>query len=116
MGQRKKTNPYKTLSPNYSSIVSYPDPEVKDKFLREARAILKEAGEILREYGIETLQINVNKAGIAVSGEVTTYYKKPGEEIGVFVEISAGCIGSSYNRTRTDSIELRACTERFVPH
>ena len=45
--------------------------ERKEQFLRDAAALLRETGRHLARHGLAQADVRINRAGMAVSGEVT---------------------------------------------
>lgn len=73
----------------------------KTRFLRTGSVLLKEGAKELVEKGIvDTSKISVNRAGIAVSGEVYGYLYAPGLHHGVLVTITGG----SFSNNRLDRL------------
>lgn len=70
----------------------------KTRFLRAGSALLKAVAKSLVAKGVaETSKISVNRAGIAVSGDVHGHLYAPGLQHGVLVTITGG--GFSNNRS-----------------
>ncbi|MBI4671037.1 MAG: hypothetical protein HY741_05150 [Chloroflexi bacterium] len=84
----------KQLQPRYGQIDGYgADTQAhKDQFLRDGRAYLKSVGEYLAVL-IPGLQVElcVNKAGVAVSGEVFAYFSAPGG-FRLFVQVGTSAL------------------------
>ena len=84
----------KQLQSRYGQIDGYGvDTQAhKDQFLRDGRAYLKSVGEYLAVL-IPGLQVDVtvNKAGVAVSGEVYAYFTAPGG-FRLFVEVGTSAL------------------------
>lgn len=73
----------------------------KTRFLRTGSVLLKEVAKELVAKGIvATSKISVNRAGIAVSGEVYGYLYAPGLHHGVLVTITGG----SFSNNRLDRL------------
>lgn len=66
--------------------------ERKEQFLREAAALLRETGRHLAQHGLTQAEVRINRAGMAVSGEVTADFWNAEARRGVWVEISATCL------------------------
>jgi len=64
--------------------------ENKSKFLRDAAKLMRTIGRILmaEPYNLPYTSVTVNKAGIAVSGEVALYIVLPDMENGLMVQVS----------------------------
>jgi hypothetical protein len=57
--------------------------ELKEQFLREARALLKETGEFLTQSGWTGCEIRINPAGVAVSGDVYAEFWRPADPLNI---------------------------------
>ena len=57
--------------------------ELKEQFLRDARAVLKQTGEFLTRLGWTGPKIRVNLAGVAVSGDVYAEFWKPADPLNI---------------------------------
>ena len=67
--------------------------ELKEQFLRDARALLKQTGEFLTRLGWTECEIRVNSAGVAVSGDVYAEFWKPADPLNiVYCTIGASAI------------------------
>ena len=55
--------------------------ELKEQFLREARVLLKQAGQFLAQAGWAECDIRVNPAGMAVSGDVHADFWDPADPL-----------------------------------
>jgi hypothetical protein len=67
--------------------------ELKEQFLRDARALLKQTSEFLTQLGWTECEIRVNSAGVAVSGDVYAEFWKPADPLNiVYCTISASAI------------------------
>ena len=84
----------KQLQSRYGQIDGYGvDTQAdKDQFLRDGRAYLKSVGEHLAALipGLQ-VELRVNKAGVAVSGEVFAYFTAPGG-FRLFVEVGTSAL------------------------
>ncbi|CDQ09210.1 conserved protein of unknown function [Acidithiobacillus ferrivorans] len=73
----------------------------KARFLRAGSALLKSAAKELVSKGVaETSVISVNRAGIAVSGDVYGYVYAPGLRHGVLITLTGG----SFSGNRSDRL------------
>lgn len=73
----------------------------KARFLRAGSALLKAVAKKLVAKGVvETSKISVNRAGIAVSGDVYGHLYAPGLQHGVLVTITGG----SFSNNRSDRL------------
>jgi hypothetical protein len=97
----------KQLQSRYGQIDGYGDDTQanKDQFLRDGRAYLKSVGEHLAAMipGLQT-ELMVNKAGVAVSGEVYAYFTAPGG-FRLFVQVGTSALP-------TGSLTLRILSGR----
>jgi hypothetical protein len=57
--------------------------ELKEQFLRDARALLKQTSEFLTRLGWTVCDIRVNTAGVAVSGDVYAEFWKPADPLNI---------------------------------
>jgi len=57
--------------------------ELKEQFLRDARALLKKTGEYLTPLGWTECEIRVNPAGMAVSGDVYAEFWRPADPLNI---------------------------------
>ena len=91
-----------------SHIDGYSDDHMalKLQFLRDAQALLKQAGQFLAANGLTQCDVHKNESGMAGSGEVYGEYWKP-EDPGRRVHV---CVESScVDRAREDGVDsLRA--------
>ncbi len=63
----------------------------KQRFLRESKKLLDRVARNLLATGVvEKTQVSVNRAGIAVGGDVYGYFYAPGLEHGVLITITQG--------------------------
>jgi hypothetical protein len=73
--------------------------ELKEQFLRDARALLKQTGEFLTRLGWAECEIRVNPAGVAVSGDVYAEFWKTADPLDiVYCTIGASAIPFSGRR------------------
>jgi hypothetical protein len=83
---------------------------LKEQFLRDARALLKQAGKILARIGWTECDIRVNPAGPAVSGDVHADFWKPDDPLNtVYCTISASCVAFG---GRKDGVLIMARKEK----
>jgi hypothetical protein len=81
--------------------------ELKEQFLRDARALLKQTCEFLTQSGWTDCEIRVNSAGVAVSGDVYAEFWKPADPLNiVYCTISTSAIPFS---GRKDGVIITAC-------
>lgn len=67
--------------------------EYKDQFLHDARALLKQTGELLTRLGWTECELRVNPAGVAVSGDVYAEFWKPSDPLNIiYCTIGASAI------------------------
>lgn len=64
----------------------------KEQFLRDAAALLRETAKHLAAHGLTQSNVCANRAGVAVSGEVSADYRNPETLRGVWVQIGATCL------------------------
>jgi hypothetical protein len=57
--------------------------ERKEQFLRDAAALLRETGKHLARHSLTQSDVRINRAGMAVSGEVTADFWNPEARRGV---------------------------------
>lgn len=57
--------------------------ELKEQFLRDARALLKQTSEFLTRLGWMECEIRINSAGVAVSGDVYAEFWKPADPLNI---------------------------------
>ena len=102
----------KQLQSRYGQIDGYGvDTQAnKDQFLRDGRAYLKSVGDYLAALipGLQ-VELQVNKAGIAVSGEAIAYFTAPGGHR-LFVEVGTSALQSLSGRADfvTVLVQLRS--------
>jgi len=83
---------------------------LKLQFLRDAQALLKQAGQFLAANGLTQCDVHKNESGMAGSGEVYGEYWKP-EDPGRRVHV---CVESScVDRAREDGVILYARTQPY---
>lgn len=83
---------------------------LKEQFLRDIRALLKEAGQILARIGWSECDIRVNPAGPAVSGDVHADFWKPDDLLNtVYCTIGASCVSFG---GRNDGVIIMARKEK----
>jgi hypothetical protein len=91
----------KSLSPDGSyscgdqSINAYSQKgqELKEQFLRDARALFKQTGEFLTQLGWTEWDMRVNPGGVAVSGDVYAEFWKPSDPLNIiYCTIGASAI------------------------
>lgn len=89
--------------------------ELKEQFLRDARALLKQTGEFLTQSGWTDCEIRVNSAGVAVSGDVYAEFWKPSDPLNIiYCTIGASAIPFS---GRKDGVIIMARQhQREAPH
>jgi len=104
----KKLRSDSSYSSDHGMICAYSTHgyECKERFLRHAAALLREAGKHLSQRGLTRSDVRINRAGMAVSGEVTADYWNPDTLRGVWVEISATCL--SLLSGRKDGVSILA--------
>lgn len=92
---------YKCLAPdgaynNGANTISGYNPDaalLKDQFLRDARALLKQTQQVLAKSGWTEYLICANPAGMAVSGEVFADFWTPADSLNiVFCEVSSSAV------------------------
>ena len=67
--------------------------ELKEQFLRDARALLKDTGEFLIQSGWTECDIHVNSAGVAGSGDVYAEFWRPADTLNIiYCTIGASAI------------------------
>jgi hypothetical protein len=87
--------------------------ELKEQFLREARALLKQAGQFLAQAGWTECDIRVNPAGTAVSGDVHADFWDPADPLNtVYCTIGASAVSFG---GRKDGVIIMARKEKRAP-
>jgi hypothetical protein len=94
---------------------STPGHERKERFLRDAAALLRETGKHLARRGLTQSDVRINRAGIAVSGEASANCWNPITMRGVWVEISTTCLSLLSGRKDGVSILSRWRTYKAEP-
>jgi len=105
MEKIKSLAPDGSYSSGDQSINGYSqtDQELKEQFLRDARALLKQAGQFLAQAGWTEYDIRVNPAGMAVSGDVHADFWNPADLLNtVYCTIGASAV--SFGDARTGSL------------
>ena len=103
----------------YSSddtINGYSDPgqQRKERFLRDARALLKKTREFMARFGWTECDIRINPAGVAVSGDVHADYWNPDDPLHiVYCTIGASAIAFG---ARKDGVTIMARQEQRAPN
>jgi len=95
MTKLKSLSPDGSYSYGNQSINGYSqtDKELKEQFLRDARALLKQTGEYLTRLGWTECEIRVNPAGMAVSGDVYAEFWKLADPLNIiYCTIGASAI------------------------
>src|SRR5450759_2992712 len=88
--------------------------ELKEQFLRDARALLKPTGEFLTRSKWTECEIRGNSAGIAVSGDIYAEFWKPADPLNiVYCTISASAIPFS---GRKDGVIIMARQHQREAH
>jgi hypothetical protein len=106
-----------SYSSDHGMICAYSAPghERKERFLRDATALLRETGKHLARRGLTQLDVRINRAGMAVSGEASADYWNPDTMRGVWVEISTTCLSLLSGRKDGVSILTRWRTYKAEP-
>jgi hypothetical protein len=109
----------KSLAPDGAygqSINGYGDmaQKYKEQFLRDARALLKQAGQILTQFGWTECDIRVNPSGVAGSGDVHADFWNPNDPLNI-VYCTIGSSGVSFAR-RKDGVIVMARKEKREVH
>lgn len=89
----------------------------KEEFLRDAAKYMRAVGKELAKAGLTEQDVRPNRGGIAVSGEVYAEFRAPGEDIGIFAEVSSTCV--AHLSGRGDGVTIRAvwrCRRRERMH
>jgi hypothetical protein len=104
-------------SSNHNMICAYSahGHERKEQFLRDAAALLRETGKHLARHSLTQSDVRINRAGMAVSGEVTADFWNPEARRGVWVEISTTCLSLLSGRQDGVSILARWRTYKGDP-
>jgi len=95
MTKLKSLSPDGSYSYGNQSINGYSQTgqELKEQFLRDARALLKQTGEYLTRLGWTECEIRVNPAGMAVSGDVYAEFWKLADPLNIiYCTIGASAI------------------------
>jgi hypothetical protein len=89
--------------------------ELKEQFLHDARALLKQTGEFLTRLGWTECDIHVNQSGVAGSGDVYAEFWKPADTLNIiYCTIGASAIPFS---GRKDGVIIMARQhQREAPH
>ena len=67
--------------------------ELKEQFLRDARALLKQTGEFLARLGWTECELRANPTGVAISGDVYAEFWKPADPLNIiYCTIGASAI------------------------
>jgi hypothetical protein len=104
------------LATLYPSFSSYPDPNEKEQFHRDARKLFKETAKLLDKQSLKAIDIHVNRAGPSVSGEILMYLVPKEADttesisLGVFCEISSSCI---WGNPREDHLIIMARSHKI---
>jgi len=61
---------------------------LKEQFLKDGYAFVRAVAEALATVGYTEARISKNRAGIAVSGEVTARFRKPGAAGGIYADVA----------------------------
>ncbi len=80
--------------------------ERKKQFLRDAAALLRETAKQLTQHGLTQSDVRTNRAGVAVSGEVTADFWNPETGRGVWLAVSSA--GLSFLSGRQDGVAILA--------
>jgi hypothetical protein len=87
--------------------------ELKERFLREARALLKQAGQFLAQAGWTKCDVRVNPAGMAVSGDTYADFWNPADPLNtVYCTIGASAVSFG---GRKDGVIIMARKEKRAP-
>ena len=95
MTKLKSLSPDGSYSYGNQSINGYSQTgqELKEQFLRDARALLKQTGEYLTRLGWRECELRVNPAGMAVSGDVYAEFWKLADPLNIiYCTIGASAI------------------------
>ena len=84
--------------------------QYKERFLRDARALLKQAGQVLAQFGWSECDIRVNPAGPAVSGDVHADFWNPDDPLNT-VYCTIGSSSVSFGG-RKDGVIIMARKEK----
>ena len=86
----------------------------KSRFLRDAGRFLRRVGYELGKHGLSEMRISPNAGGAAVSGEVYGEYRRPSDDVGVFVEVGTTSIASKFARKEDRAVirSLWRCRSR----
>jgi hypothetical protein len=115
MAKIKSLAPDGSYSGSGQSINGYSqtDQKLKEQFLRDARALLKQAGQFLAQAGWTEYDIRVNPAGMAVSGDVHADFWNPTDPLNtVYCTIGASAVSF---RGREDGVIIMARKEKRAP-
>jgi hypothetical protein len=106
-----------SYSSDHGTICAYSAPghERKERFLRDAAALLRETGRLLARQGLTQSDVRINRAGMAVSGEASADYWNPNTMRGVWVGISTTCLSLLSGRKDGVSILSRWQTYKAKP-
>jgi hypothetical protein len=131
---KKRQNQYKTitpklrskwLAPSYSAgrdghICGYGEEayELKEQFLKDGYYFFRAVAEALATVGYTEARISKNRAGMAVSGDVTARFRKPGEQGGIYADFAnfGGMTDICYNpQQRQDNLRIMARSYETLP-
>lgn len=85
---------------------------LKEAFLRDAAALLRETGKCLASRGLSKSEITKSRAGVACSGEVYGRFWRPEDPTRrVMVEVGSTCLAIG----RDDGVCVRAQWEEYEP-
>lgn len=87
----------------------------KDQFLQDGRAFLRSVGEHLRTLGFSEQEVQINRAGIAVSGEIYARFFRSGQDRHLFVAVESSAFSEELS-PREDSVTFLARWERDRPN
>jgi len=96
------------------SINGYTDhaAALKEQFLRDARALLRETGKRLAERGLTEMEICINLGGVAVSGDASATFWRPDDPAR---RVYASVDGSALGWGRQDSLIVLARVQGYAP-
>lgn len=91
-------------------INGYSDAALKEQFLRDARAWLRDTGKLLAARGLTEMEVSVNPGGVAVSGEVSAAYWRPDDPARrVYACVDASALGWG----RSDGLIVMARVQHY---
>jgi len=89
--------------------------ELKEQFLCDARALLKQTSEFLTQLGWMECEIRINPAGVAVSGDVYAEFWRPADPLNI-VYCTIGASAIPFGGRKDDVIIMARQHQREAQH